>query len=393
MIENPKLETPNQEDFTQEKYRETLDKTYPEDPRFTQEKYRETLKPLTSLEALKEEVEPFNGEETLKAIEGLGEIPKESRKGLSKKSFVLDTLLNFFSSEKESPDRMENTLEGTIGGTINDQVDVNSQPEVEDTTGFKMPEFGSSLEEEPKAIEESPVGVLSAPPILKEKILTDKITAKSDDLARIYNASPTETERSGWSNNGKERYKKYREGNLKELYRGVEDKSEEAEANITALKKTLDKNQKTFSYDLKAANVSFEDFKEYMILAYGSETIFGTYINPNNDKMESDTGVVGELQVTRPTFMGKWGTDEEGNTAWISGVLGGNKPFGPKMAEALKLEIVDEEITHSDGTVDTRKVIKGHSTDAALKKLLVENKEFSFMAGIAVMINKLQGQR
>ena len=49
------MNRPSQEDFTQEKYRETLDKTYPEDPRFTQEKYRETLKPLTSLEALKEE--------------------------------------------------------------------------------------------------------------------------------------------------------------------------------------------------------------------------------------------------------------------------------------------------------------------------------------------------
>ena len=165
MIESPEPETPNQEDFTQEKYRETLDKTYPEDPRFTQEKYRETLKPLTSLEALKEEVEPFNGEETLKAIEGLGEIPKESRKGLSKKSFVLDTLLNFFSSEKESPDRMKNTLEGTIGGTINDQVDVNSQPEVEDTTGFKMPD---SFKEEAKAREDATVDSLKFTPAIKK---------------------------------------------------------------------------------------------------------------------------------------------------------------------------------------------------------------------------------
>ena len=137
MIENPELETPNPEPQTSLTQPIAADLKAPEFG--------------SSLDDEPIAAEIFNGEETLQAIEGLGEIPEESRKGLSQKSFVLDTLLNFFSSEKESPDRMENTLEGTIGGSINDQVDVNSQPKVEDTTGFKMPD---SLEGQVKGLNE-----------------------------------------------------------------------------------------------------------------------------------------------------------------------------------------------------------------------------------------------
>ena len=275
----------------------------------------------------------------------------------------------------------------------------------EDTTGFKMPD---SFEEEAKAREDATVDSLKFTTLGKKVTAqTDKIAAKSDDLARIYNASPTETERATWSANGKKRYIKYREGSTNE----IQDK------NINTLKDTLDKYKKTFSYDLTRTNppISFEDFKEYMIMTYGAETNFG------DGSVISPTDVVGELQVTRPTLLGDWKRDRnknkvlvDGKGTWIHGVIGGkgsNKNFGPNMAEKLGFTIklikaepeLDRNIAMSDIPKERKRYVLvkdglAHTVanaDDKIRSLLLnrKNKEFSFMAGIAVMINKLQGQR
>ena len=201
-----------------------------------------------------------------------------------------------------------------------------------------------------------------------------RVLAEADRLATIYNASPKDkdgnyTEREKWAANGRTRYTAYKDGNT------TDDQND----NIKALKDTLLKYQEIIKGKLNGT--SFEDFQEYMILTYGAETHFGINKGP------SPTKVVGELQVTRPTLMGEW--SKQGKRRWIKGVIG--KTLDNEMAKALKLEIIDQEITHpTDGTKDTRKVLRGYSTDEKLKKLLQDNQTFSFMAGVAVMLNKLK---
>ena len=150
-----------------------------------------------------------------------------------------------------------------------------------------------------------------------------------------------------------------------------------------------------------------------MVLAYGAETEFGITNNT------SRTGVVGELQVTRPTLLGDWKRDRNknkvlvnGKGTWIHGVIGGkgsNKNCGPKMAEKLGFTIkqikaepeLDKDIAMNAIPKERKRYVlvddkgKAHTVadaDAKIKKLLIENRTFSFMAGTAVMLNKLQGQ-
>ena len=233
-------------------------------------------------------------------------------------------------------------------------------------------------------------------------------------LAEIYNASPSATERKGWADNSRRRYENLTNNNAGKMYPSAAFTKQKQ--NVKELKSTLDDYKATFLYDIgqiKNPPVTFEDFKEYMVLAYGAETEFGITNNT------SPTGVVGELQVTRPTLLGDWKRDRNknkvlvnGKGTWIHGVIGGkgsNKNFGPKMAEKLGFTIkqikaepeLDKDIAMNAIPKERKRYVlvddkgKAHTVadaDAKIKKLLIENRTFSFMAGTAVMLNKLQGQ-
>jgi len=110
--------------------------------------------------------------------------------------------------------------------------------------------------------------------------------------------------------------------------------------------------------------MSYANFRELMIGTYYAETLFGTY----RTKV-SKTDVVGELQVTRKTFKEQ--------------IVDSKHPFGPMIAAKLDAEMGGK------GTfkIDNLRKLK----DKELRKLLLENHIFNFIAGSMIMLNKLQG--
>ena len=163
--------------------------------------------------------------------------------------------------------------------------------------------------------------------------------------ANHYNASPGVEERTTWATNADKGIKKYRKGTL----------TKKEQFNITQLLTTLSKAKSSFIGDLKVVGLTFDQFKELMIGVYSAETAFGL----SKNKI-SKTNVVGELQVTRGTFRDV--SKPKGN-------------FGPLMAKAVGFKSIQE--------------IRNLS-DKQLKDKLLNDNKFNYIAGAAVMLNKLQ---
>ena len=168
-------------------------------------------------------------------------------------------------------------------------------------------------------------------------------------LAKNYNASSkllkSDEEEKKFAKNARQALENYYDGNL----------SPEQKTNVAEMLSVLDEAKWSFADDLGYLGMSYETFTDYMIAVYGAETQFGT------DTPVSKRDVVGELQVTRGTFRDV--TKPKGN-------------LGPKMAEAMGYTIEN-----------LRKLAKN---DSKLKYSLLNSKKFNYLAGAAIVLNKLQ---
>ena len=163
--------------------------------------------------------------------------------------------------------------------------------------------------------------------------------------ANHYNASPGMDERTTWATNADRGIKSYRQGKL----------TKQEQINVTQMLSTLSKAKSSFVDDLRVVGLTFDQFKELMVGVYSAETSFGL----SKSKI-SKTNVVGELQVTRGTFRDV--SKPRGN-------------FGPLMAKAVGFKSIQE--------------IRNLS-DKQLKDKLLNDNKFNYIAGAAVMLNKLQ---
>ena len=168
-------------------------------------------------------------------------------------------------------------------------------------------------------------------------------------LAKNYNASAkllkSETEEKNFTTNAEASLDNYYSDNL----------SPEQKTNAEAMLSVLDKARWAFEGDLGYLGMSYEMFTNYMLAVYGAETQFGT------DTPVSSRDVVGELQVTRGTFADV--TKPKGN-------------LGPKMADAMGYTVQN-----------LRKLAQN---DKKLRYSLLNSKEFNYLAGAAIVLNKLQ---
>ena len=163
--------------------------------------------------------------------------------------------------------------------------------------------------------------------------------------SNYYNASPGTEERTTWAVNADRGIKSYRKGTL----------TKKEQFNVTQMLTTLNKAKSSFVGDLRVVGLTFDQFKELMVGVYSAETSFGT-----SASKISKTNVVGELQVTRGTFRDV--SKPKGN-------------FGPLMAKAVGFNSIQE--------------IRNLS-DKDLKDKLLNDNKFNYIAGAAVMLNKLQ---
>jgi hypothetical protein len=163
--------------------------------------------------------------------------------------------------------------------------------------------------------------------------------------ANHYNASPGTEERTTWATNADRGIKSYRNNAL----------TKQEQFNVTQMLSTLSKAKSSFVDDLRVVGLTFDQFKELMVGVYSAETAFGL----SKSKI-SKTNVVGELQVTRGTFRDV--SKPRGN-------------FGPLMAKAVGFKSIQE--------------IRNLS-DKQLKDKLLNDNKFNYIAGAAVMLNKLQ---
>ena len=163
--------------------------------------------------------------------------------------------------------------------------------------------------------------------------------------ANHYNASPGTEERTTWATNADRGIKSYRNNAL----------TKQEQFNVTQMLTTLSKAKSSFVDDLRVVGLTFDQFKELMVGVYSAETSFGL-----SASKVSKTNVVGELQVTRGTFRDV--SKPRGN-------------FGPLMAKAVGFKSIQE--------------IRNLS-DKELKDKLLNDNKFNYIAGAAVMLNKLQ---
>ena len=163
--------------------------------------------------------------------------------------------------------------------------------------------------------------------------------------ANHYNASPGTEERTTWATNADRGIKSYRNNAL----------TKQEQFNVTQMLTTLSKAKSSFVDDLRVVGLTFDQFKELMVGVYSAETSFGL-----SASKVSKTNVVGELQVTRGTFRDV--SKPRGN-------------FGPLMAKAVGFKNIQE--------------IRNLS-DKELKDKLLNDNKFNYIAGAAVMLNKLQ---
>lgn len=134
--------------------------------------------------------------------------------------------------------------------------------------------------------------------------------------------------------------------------------SKEQQYNVNNMLAVFNLSKSSWINDLKKTQMSLENFKELMIGTYGAETDFGR--DPNFLKTgKSKTKVEGELQVTAKTFQD---------------VLKPRGIFGPKVARVAGYKI--KELRNMKGSI--------------LRQTMTDDPRLAYLAGITVMIMKLQ---
>ena len=165
-------------------------------------------------------------------------------------------------------------------------------------------------------------------------------------LANRYNAS-SKKEQIEYANRAEDRMEQYYSDEI----------TKKQKSNVAQMLSVLSKGKSSFQDDLDNINMPYDVFLEHMIGIYGAETNFGI------TKKVSKTDVVGELQVTRGTFRDV--VKSKGN-------------FGPLMAKELGY------------TIKRIRELAKEANDDKLRYLLLNNKKFNYLAGAAIMLNKLQ---
>ena len=143
--------------------------------------------------------------------------------------------------------------------------------------------------------------------------------------------------------------------------------SKEQQYNVNNMLAVFTKSKPHWIDDLKKTDMSVENFKELMIGTYSAETDFGR----DKDFLKtgkSPTGVVGELQVTAKTFQD---------------VIQEKGIFGPNIIGYLNKHSTDNKNKYNLNKLRKMK-------PSGLRKIMSDDPIFSWLAGITVMILKLQ---